>query len=149
MTKRYRSRFEEQTAKQLRTAKVKHRYESKPVRYENFGHPRTYWPDFEIITPSKRVFIECKGWLRSDDRWKLERVRLANPELDLRICFWDASQPIETGTPELDYGAGLDRWPTVGEWADGLGFLWCHRELPQAWLDEWTQQHMKETSENN
>ena len=151
MTKRYRSRFEEQTAKQLRKAKVKHKYESKPLRYESFGQPRVYWPDFVINTTTSQVFIECKGWLRTDDRWKLEKVREANPEIDLRLCFWDATKPIETGTPEIDYGAGLGRWPTLAEWADGLGFRWCHRELPKAWLDEWsnTTTITKETSENS
>jgi hypothetical protein len=162
-TIRYRSHFEKCISNQLREAKVRYRYEAEPIRYESFGHPRTYWPDFAINTGTTRkgdcsgatqkskVFIECKGWLRTDDRWKLERVREANPEIDLRICFWDATKPIETGTPEMDYGAGLDRWPTLGEWAEGLGFMWCHRELPKAWLDEWsnTITTTKETSENS
>lgn len=140
----YRSRFEEHTAKQLKQAKVRHEYETMPLRYENFGHPRSYWPDFIIKTPSKApVFLEVKGWLRADDRWKLERVREANPDIDLRLCFWDAHKPIETGTPEIDYGAGLDRWPTLAEWAEGLGLRWCDRELPQGWLDEWTQQNTR------
>jgi hypothetical protein len=137
MTKHYRSHFEEQTASQLKKAKIKHRYETKPIMYENFGHPRSYWPDFIIKTPATQVYLEVKGWLRSEDRWKLERVRQANPEIDLRIIFWDASKPIESGKPEVDYGTGLDRWPTVSEWADFHGFRWCERTLPQAWLDEW------------
>lgn len=133
----YRSHFEGQIAKQLETENIRYRYEARSIHYESFGYPRSYWPDFEIITVNGPVFLECKGWLRTEDRWKLERVRIANPEIDLRICFWEAGNPIETGQPEIDYGAGLDRWPTVGEWADALGIRWCERELPHVWLEEW------------
>lgn len=73
-------------------------------------------PDFTIVTPSGRVFIETKGHLRREDKAKLVAVKKQHPEIDLRILFYAPNK-------------------TNGKWAERHGFKYAFSTIPKEWLD--------------
>lgn len=85
MVKKLRNLFEKRVYLQLKRAKVKFTYEKERIPYILCKH---YIPDFIIDTPLGKIYIECKGYLRPEDRVKLIAVKKLNPHLDLRILFY-------------------------------------------------------------
>lgn len=131
--KLYRSRFETRIADQLTKAGIEFQYEAKRLAYESFGQSKKYLPDFWI--PRANVFIEVKGFLRADDRWKYENVRKLHPELDLRFCFEDKTQPILYG--RMAKMIGDTDVSSVSDWVKGLSWKCCEGTIPQQWINEW------------
>ena len=120
---RYRSRLEERIADQLDEAGVKFEYENRKVKYTVPARHATYTPDFDL----KRFLVEAKGYFRSaSDRQKLVLVKKDNPELDIRLVFQKASNPIYKGSPT-----------TYAKWAEDHGFKWADNGvIPNEWLEE-------------
>src|ERR1700678_2466367 len=84
-----RNQFEKRVFHQLKRAKVKFSYESERIAYILARH---YIPDFIIETPLGKVYVECKGYLRPEDKAKLIAVRKMHPEKDLRILFYSTNR---------------------------------------------------------
>jgi hypothetical protein len=118
MTK-YRSKLEERVARWLEL-------NDHPFEYESLKLPYTieavYTPDF--ILPNG-VIIECKGWLKPEDRRKMIAVKKAHPELDIRFAF---QQPNNTISKESK--------TTYVMWAEKHGFPWAHyNAIPLEWFE--------------
>jgi hypothetical protein len=120
---RYRSRLEERIADQLDDAGIKFQYENRKVKYTVPARNATYTPDFDLGT----FLVEAKGYFRSaSDRQKLVLVKKDNPELDIRLVFQKASNPIYKGSPT-----------TYSKWAEDHGFKWADNGvIPHEWLEE-------------
>ena len=106
------NKFESNTYKQLRRARVSFKYESEKIPYILARH---YIPDFIITTPRGKVYVECKGYLRNDDRRKLVAVKRCNPNIDLRILFYSSTK-------------------TNIRWAERYGFTYAISKVPKDWL---------------
>lgn len=120
---RYRSRLEERIADQLDEAGIRFQYENRKVKYTVPARHATYTPDFDLTN----FLIEAKGYFRSaSDRQKLVLVKKDNPELDIRLVFQKANNPIYKGSPT-----------TYAKWAEDHGFKWSDGGvIPDEWLKE-------------
>jgi hypothetical protein len=107
-----RNKFETRIYKQLRQSRVSFDYESERIPYIIASH---YIPDFIVHTPLGKIYIECKGYLRPEDKRKLVAVKKLNPHMDLRILFYSANKKNLT-------------------WADRQGFKYAIDTIPKEWL---------------
>jgi predicted nuclease of restriction endonuclease-like RecB superfamily len=107
-----RNKFEKRTETRLKRAKVSYSYESEKLAYVLASH---YIPDFIINTPLGKVYLECKGYLRPEDKRKLKAVKKQHPEIDLRILFY----------------ASKDEYI---RWATKNGFKYAVGSIPKEWL---------------
>ena len=107
----YRSKFENNVAKEFKRRKLKFGYETKKFPFVQPAKKRNYTPDFELFETG--VFVECKGKLTAEDRSKLLWVAETYPDLRLVIIFQRARNSIRKGSPT-----------TYGDWATKNGFEW-------------------------
>lgn len=119
----YRSKLEERIASQLENAGVEFAYENLKLKYSIPARIATYTPDF-CVGP---LVIEAKGYFRqASDRQKLILVKQAYPDLDIRIVFQRASNPIYKGSPT-----------SYARWAEDHGFKWADGgRIPEEWLEQ-------------
>lgn len=89
MVKKTRNKFESDVYEALSRAKITFKYESEKLAYVLARH---YIPDFIIETPTGKVYIECKGYLRPEHKCKLIAVKRQHPEIDLRILFYASNK---------------------------------------------------------
>lgn len=97
----YRSGLEEKVAKQLELNKISYEYESKncKINYKIPSSNHIYTNDFRIVTyTSKIIYIEVKGIWDYADRYKHYLIKKQHPELDIRLVFGNAKNPIRRGS---------------------------------------------------
>ena len=136
---KFASKFEQTIYEQLRKAGAKPEYEPETFDYErrtqrtycrSCGSKATYrkaryTPDFRI---GKGIYIEAKGYLKAENRAKMEDFLSSNAGFDLRFVF------------------GADNWLTrkrlkrYSDWAVSLGVPYALKEVPQSWIDEALEQ---------
>jgi predicted nuclease of restriction endonuclease-like RecB superfamily len=92
---------------------VQYAYESEKVPYILARH---YIPDFVVQTPTGKVYIECKGYLRPEHKAKMVAVKKIHPEMDIRILFYALKKQYV-------------------KWAERAGFKWAVGKIPREWLD--------------
>jgi predicted nuclease of restriction endonuclease-like RecB superfamily len=92
---------------------VNYTYESEKIPYVIASH---YIPDFILSTPFGSVYIECKGYLRPEDKRKLCAVKRQHPEMDIRILFYSLNKKYI-------------------KWAEKTGFRWAVGRIPKEWID--------------
>lgn len=111
-----RNKFEKKINDRFKRAKVVYGYEPKKIPYTLV---RNYIPDYYFITRKsrKKVYVECKGFLRPEHRAKLVAVKRCNPSIDLRIVFYSDN-------------------PKYKKWADRHGFVYAISNIPKEWLNE-------------
>ncbi len=109
-----RNKFEKRVEAQLKRAKVVFSYETEKFPYILARH---YTPDFIITTKSGKIYVECKGYFRAEDKAKMRAVKKFHPEMDLRILFY---------APNKQYI----------RWAEKNGFKYAIKKLPREWLHE-------------
>lgn len=97
---------------QLKKARADFTYESEKIPYLIAGH---YIPDFILVTPLGKIYIETKGYLRPEHKRKMCAVKKLNPHIDLRILFYAAKKK--------DI-----------RWAEKSGFKWAVETIPLEWL---------------
>lgn len=107
-----RNKFEEAVRKQLRRTKILFKYESEHIPYYIASH---YIPDFILYTVLGKIYVECKGYLRPEDKRKLVAVKKLNPHLDIRILFYAHSEKNI-------------------RWANRQGFRWAIEKIPDEWI---------------
>lgn len=107
-----RNKFEEKIYKELRKARAKFSYESERIPYILARH---YIPDFIVETGTGKIYVECKGYLRPEDKAKLLAVKRQNSNIDLRIVFYE------------------NRKKSI-KWAEKNGFKFAIYEIPFEWL---------------
>lgn len=125
----FRSPLEELLSDQMDQAGAKYDYECTQLKYTIPAVEHTYTPDFTL---DNGIIIEAKGLFSAKDRKKMILVKRSHPELDIRIVFWNANQPIYTGSKT-----------TNKQWADKHGFPWAHRAIPKSWMREGTEPRRK------
>lgn len=114
----FRSKLEERVADLMVELGVKYEYESTKIPYI-IQH--TYTPDF--LLPNG-VFLECKGYWDADDRRKIKAIKLANPDIDLRMVF---QAPFNTISKKSK--------TTYAKYCDKLGVPWCsYANIPLNWF---------------
>jgi len=98
-------------------------YEKVTIPFVQPAQNRNYTPDF--LLKHNGILIETKGVFDSADRKKHLLVKAQYPDLDIRFVFSDANAKIYKGSKT-----------THAAWCEKHGFLWAHKEIPQAWIDE-------------
>jgi predicted nuclease of restriction endonuclease-like RecB superfamily len=116
MTNKVRNKFEQRINQQLKRSKIIYGYETERIPYVLAGH---YIPDFIIQTQLGKVYVECKGYLRPEDKRKLRAVKRQHPEMDLRLLF---------------YGESTKRERDQIRWATKNGFKFAIDTIPKDWL---------------
>jgi hypothetical protein len=119
---RYKSVLESKVARQLgRKAK----YETEHIPYVL---PKRYTPDFVLAKPNHgsdhdtgKVYIEVKGWLRSEDQQKMKSVKHCNPHLDIRFYFPNDGKVQGSSMKNSD-------------WCRKYDFKYCIGTIPEDWL---------------
>ena len=108
-----RNRFEKKISRQLKRRKIKFGNETERIPYVLKGN---YIPDFIIEGQCGKVYLECKGYLRPEDRRKLAAVKKQHQELDLRIVFYRLNkQDIK--------------------WAEKHKIRWSVSSIPRDWFE--------------
>lgn len=114
-----RSSFEDKVVADLNRLNINYAYESVKLTYTQ---THTYTPD---IVLSNNIIVELKGYFKPGDRGKHKRVRMSNPELDIRFVFQNARKTINKTSKT-----------TYGDWADKNGFKWAEGSIPLEWIKE-------------
>lgn len=107
-----RNKFEKKIYGQLKRNRIPFHYEHSKLSYIIAAQ---YLPDFEIDTPTGKLYVECKGYFRPEDKRKLLAVRRMHPEIDLRILFYAANKKNE-------------------KWATKNGIRYAISTIPKEWL---------------
>lgn len=111
--KRPDNKFEKRIDRQLRKAKVNYGYETEKIPYIISGH---YIPDFIVnLSNGNKIYIECKGYFRPEDKRKLVAVKKCHPTYDIRILFYK-----------------LDKQSK--RWAERNQFQYAVESVPSIWL---------------
>jgi len=112
-SKKLKNNFEKKIYNVLRRAKSNFQYESERIPYLLARH---YIPDFIVITPLGKIYIECKGYLRPEDKCKMVAVKKLHPEMDLRILFYSRNKKYI-------------------KWAEKNGLKYAIGTIPKEWLE--------------
>jgi predicted nuclease of restriction endonuclease-like RecB superfamily len=107
-----RNKFEIRINRQLKRSKVDYGYETERIPYILARH---YIPDFIIETELGKVYVECKGYLRPEDKAKLVAVKRQNPALDIRVVFYSENKKSI-------------------KWAEKHGIRYAIKKIPPEWL---------------
>ena len=122
MPNKYRSKFEQAVAADMRKRKCKFSYENEKLDFIRPARKCKYLLDFSL---ESGIIVECKGRLTAADRKKMLLVKEQNPDRDIRFLFQRASNPIFKGSKT-----------TYAMWAEKNGFLWAESTIPEEWLNE-------------
>lgn len=129
---KYRSKLEEQIARQLETEGVKFTYEKLKIPYTVPERNSKYITDFVVGDEANPIVIEAKGRFAhhqssdAKERQKFILLKQQYPDLDIRFVFQSRNTKIYPGSKT-----------TVSQWAETHGFLWADKgKIPQEWLDE-------------
>lgn len=96
-------------------------YETEKLKYTV---ERNYKPDIVItLSNGKKIYVECKGWFRPEDRSKMLAVKESNPNLDIRFVF-PRDNKLNKNTETL-----------YSQWCERHGFPYTiGTEIPKGWL---------------
>ena len=94
----YKSKFEQNFAKALKTNGIKFEYEQVLVSFVQPEKKRKYYPDFKIRTDEGVFIVETKGRFTAEDRKKMIWVRECNPDLNVILMFQNSNVPIRKGS---------------------------------------------------
>lgn len=113
--KKLRNKFEIRIDRQLKNSKVPFKYESERLPYLFSGH---YTPDFVLMLPTGKVYVETKGYFRPEAKRRMAAVKKLNPTLDIRVLFYNKKGASKTNI----------------RWCEKHGFLWAVEDIPTEWL---------------
>lgn len=115
MLKKLKNKFETRIYKQLKRAESIFTYETEKIPFVLARH---YIPDFIIQTPLGKVYVECKGYFRADDKRKLLAVKRQHPNLDIRILFYAFQESYVRWASKNRFKYAIEKVPK--EWLKGL-----------------------------
>lgn len=120
-----RSKAEIKFSQHLRENKVHYKYESQSIKYR-VSKFKSYTPDFPVRkSDGTWMYLEVKGWFRSQDRSKILYVVESNPGIDLRLVF------------ERDNRLNKDSETYYSDWAEKYNIKYTvGLKLPEEWLQE-------------
>lgn len=119
MSKRYRSQFEANFARNLRERKIASLYEQDTIQY--IPKPRTYTPDFYIKEGD--FYVETKGRFFATDRTKHLLIKEQHPDIDIRFVFLNAKNKLDKRSRT-----------TYAQWCEKNGFLYSEKRMPEEWM---------------
>ena len=114
---------EKQVEAQLNLLGVEYEFEPHSFKY---NVPSTYTPDFKVKGPKGDIYIEVKGYHAGLGAWcnKIVHFIEANPNIDFRIIFLDASKKFNKR-----YKSNL------GDWASRKNIKWSDKGIiPKGWI---------------
>lgn len=111
--KQTKNKFEKRIYSLLKRKKVKFSYETEKIPYVIAGH---YIPDFVIVSPLGKIYLETKGHFRPEAKRKMVAVKKLHPELDIRIVFYSKK------LKDI-------------RWAEKHGFKYAIETIPEEWLE--------------
>ena len=117
----YRSGFEDDVAKELRSKGIKFTYEKEKIKWVDLK-VRTYTPDFVL---SNGIIIETKGRFVATDRRKHREIKKQFPDLDIRFVFQNSRAKLYKGAKS-----------SYGDWCKKYGFQYADKSIPDDWLKE-------------
>ena len=107
------NKFEKDVEDQLKASGLKFKYEHEKI---NYILACSYTPDFVVETPTGKLYIEAKGYLRPEHKRKMCAVKRQHPNYDIRMLFYSRK--------EEDI-----------RWAERNSFRYSIKTIPQEWLD--------------
>ena len=116
MSKRYRSQFEANFARDLREREIASLYEQDVIQY--IPKPRTYTPDFYICDGN--FYIETKGRFFAADRTKHLLIKKQHPDIDIRFVFLNSRNRLDKRSRT-----------TYAQWCEKNGFLYAEKRMPE------------------
>ena len=119
MSRRYRSQFEANFARNLRERKIASLYEQDKIQY--IPKPRTYTPDFYIEEGD--FYVETKGRFFATDRTKHLLIKEQHPDIDIRFVFLNAKNKLDKRSRT-----------TYAQWCEKNGFLYSEKRMPEEWM---------------
>ena len=119
MSRRYRSQFEANFARNLRERKIASLYEQDTIQY--IPKPRTYTPDFYIKEGD--FYVETKGRFFATDRTKHLLIKEQHPDIDIRFVFLNAKNRLDKRSRT-----------TYAQWCEKNGFLYSEKRMPEEWM---------------
>lgn len=121
-TGKYQSQLEARIAKVLKKGMADVQYEPTTLAYTI---RKDYVPDFVVRTRSgKTIYIETKGWFKTEDRIKMRSVKSDHPTLDIRLVFDKNNKISSRGKMKYD------------EWCEKHGFKCAIKTIPREWFEE-------------
>lgn len=121
----YRSGLEESIAAEIKDQGLDVLFETDKLSYIVPHRNSTYTPDFRLPKKDGFWYLETKGRFTTSDRAKHLLIQGQKPDIDIRFLFQNSRAKIYKGSKTR-----------LQDWCDKHGFLWCHKKLPQAWIDE-------------
>lgn len=115
---RLRNPFERKILRQIEDAGYPVKYESEKIPYVLASH---YLPDYIVVTPTGKLYIEAKGYFRPESKRKMLAVKRQHPELDIRIVFYKSKSPKRNLAHE--------------RWAKKTGYKYSFDTIPMEWLE--------------
>lgn len=134
----YRSGLEERISRQIVEAGLPLRYESEKIAYIWPAREAKYTPDFWLPSADGGFFIETKGRWTVDDRQKHLLVREQHPNVEVRFIFSNANAPLYKGSST-----------TYGQFCERHGFKFAHKNIPDEWLREGSNDNEPERQNPN
>lgn len=114
-----RNAFEKRTFEALRASGANARYEPFALLYQL--PPSKYTPDFVLYDGEvPRRIIETKGFLSPEDRRKMLAVKVAHPNLDIRILLYRDDR--------------ISKKSRYSDWCKAHGFPVAVKTIPPDWL---------------
>ena len=107
------NKFEKDVEDQLKASGLKFTYEHEKI---NYVLACSYTPDFVVETPTGKVYIEAKGYLRPEHKRKMAAVKRQHPNYDIRMLFYA-------------------RKAEDIRWAERHSFKYAIKTIPKEWLD--------------
>ncbi len=107
------NKFERKILDQLELSGLQVTYEGTKIPYVLAGH---YIPDYVVLTPNGKIFIEAKGHFRPEAKRKMVAVKRQHPELDIRLVFYRYN-------------------PKYERWALKYGFKYAWGSVPEEWIN--------------
>ena len=107
-----RNKFEKDIEDQLKASGLKFTYEHEKI---NYVLACSYTPDFVVETPTGKIYIEAKGYLRPEHKRKMAAVKRQHPNYDIRMLFYARK------TEDI-------------RWAERHSFRYAIRTIPEEWL---------------
>jgi hypothetical protein len=117
----YRSGFEDDVAKELRSKDIEFTYEKEKIKWVDIK-VRTYTPDFVL---SNGIIIETKGRFVANDRRKHKEIAKQFPDLDIRFVFQNSRAKLYKGAKS-----------SYADWCKKYGFQYAEKTIPDDWLKE-------------
>lgn len=82
-----------------------------------------YVPDFIVVKPNgHKIYIEVKGYFRSEDRTKMLAVKANNPTLDIRMLF------------DNDNKLNKKSKSRYSDWCKKHGYIYAFKTVPRSWI---------------